>query len=122
MHFQEVAYNDVFLMQIFPKILGGPSLEWFYRIPQGTIKTFFDLSLDAKLGYEIPELAGQRGYTSFGREHAKGMTEADFSRTYYHPGSQRKFTIGEVALMYQWHGEHHYQHASRLAERNGWTH
>ncbi len=43
MHCQEVAYNDVFLMQIFPKILGGPALEWFCRIPQGTIKTFDDL-------------------------------------------------------------------------------
>ena len=44
MHCQEVAYNDVCLMQLFPKILGGLALEWFFRIPQGTIKTFFDLS------------------------------------------------------------------------------
>ncbi|MCY7356473.1 MAG: putative metal-dependent hydrolase [Rudanella sp.] len=51
-----------------------------------------------------------------------GMTETEFNRTYYHPGSQRRFTLGEMALMYQWHGEHHYQHAYRLAERNGWTH
>lgn len=44
MHYQELSYNDVFLMQIFLKILGSPALEWFCRIPQGTIKTFFDLS------------------------------------------------------------------------------
>jgi hypothetical protein len=26
------------------RILGGLALEWFYHIPQGTIKTFTDLS------------------------------------------------------------------------------
>lgn len=50
------------------------------------------------------------------------MTEANFARTYFHPGSQRQFTLGEVVLLYQWHGEHHYQHAFRLAQLNGWTH
>ena len=30
-----------------------------------------------KTGYEIPGLAGQRGYTSFGREHAKGSEAPD---------------------------------------------
>ena len=44
MHFQEVAYNDVFLMRLFPKNLGGPALEWFCHISTGTIKTFVDLS------------------------------------------------------------------------------
>ena len=44
MHCQEVAYNDVFLMRLFPKSLAGPALEWFFCIPQGSIKTFADLS------------------------------------------------------------------------------
>lgn len=41
------------------------------------VQQFFSLPLDKKLGYEIPDLAGQRGYTSFGREHAKGSEAAD---------------------------------------------
>lgn len=41
------------------------------------VKEFFSLSLETKLQYEVPGLAGQRGYTSFGREHAKGSTKAD---------------------------------------------
>jgi hypothetical protein len=45
----------------------------------------------------------------------------DLLRTYYHPGSQRTFELQEVIALYAWHGEHHYQHAYRLAERNGWT-
>ncbi|GAB2553805.1 YfiT family bacillithiol transferase [Spirosoma areae] len=48
------------------------------------------------------------------------LTESDLQRTYYHPGSQRTYSLQEVAGLYAWHGEHHYQHAYRLAERNGW--
>ena len=41
------------------------------------VQEFFSLPLDKKRGYEIPELAGQRGYTSFGKEHAKGSDAPD---------------------------------------------
>ena len=41
------------------------------------VQEFFSLPLDKKKGYEIPELAGQRGYTSFGKEHAKGSDAPD---------------------------------------------
>ena len=41
------------------------------------VQQFFSLPLDKKLNYEIPGLAGQRGYTSFGREHAKGSEAPD---------------------------------------------
>lgn len=40
-------------------------------------KQFFALPEDVKRRYEIPGLAGQRGYTSFGKEHAKHSTVAD---------------------------------------------
>jgi isopenicillin N synthase-like dioxygenase len=41
------------------------------------VQQFFSLPLDKKLDYEVPGLAGQRGYTSFGREHAKGSEAPD---------------------------------------------
>ena len=41
------------------------------------VQEFFSLPLDKKKSYEIPELAGQRGYTSFGKEHAKGSDAPD---------------------------------------------
>ena len=41
------------------------------------VQEFFSLPLEKKKGYEIPELAGQRGYTSFGKEHAKGSDAPD---------------------------------------------
>ena len=41
------------------------------------VTEFFSLSTEQKRSYEIPELAGQRGYTSFGREQAKGYDAPD---------------------------------------------
>jgi isopenicillin N synthase-like dioxygenase len=45
-------------------------------------KAFFSLNVQTKLKYEIEELAGQRGYTSFGREHAKQSDVADLKEFY----------------------------------------
>ena len=41
------------------------------------VQQFFSLPSEKKRAYEIPELAGQRGYTSFGKEHAKGSDAPD---------------------------------------------
>jgi isopenicillin N synthase-like dioxygenase len=41
------------------------------------VQHFFSLPSEAKKKYEIPGLAGQRGYTSFGKEHAKGSDAPD---------------------------------------------
>lgn len=41
------------------------------------VQRFFSLPLEKKKTYEIEGLAGQRGYTSFGKEHAKGSEAPD---------------------------------------------
>jgi isopenicillin N synthase-like dioxygenase len=41
------------------------------------VQRFYAQPNDVKLSYEKKELAGQRGYTSFGREHAKGFDAPD---------------------------------------------
>jgi isopenicillin N synthase-like dioxygenase len=41
------------------------------------VQQFYAQPDDVKLSYEKKELAGQRGYTSFGREHAKGFDAPD---------------------------------------------
>lgn len=41
------------------------------------VQQFFALPSDVKKKYEITGLAGQRGYTSFGKEHAKGSDAPD---------------------------------------------
>lgn len=41
------------------------------------VQAFFALSPEQKRQYEVPGLAGQRGFTSFGKEHAKGYEDPD---------------------------------------------
>jgi isopenicillin N synthase-like dioxygenase len=41
------------------------------------VQTFFGQPEALKRKYEVPGLAGQRGYTSFGKEHAKGSDAPD---------------------------------------------
>lgn len=41
------------------------------------VQQFFSLPSEKKKYFEMPELAGQRGYTSFGKEHAKGSDAPD---------------------------------------------
>lgn len=52
-----------------------------------TVQEFFQLPVETKRGYEIPELAGQRGYVSFGREHAKDSKAADL-KEFWHLGQE----------------------------------
>lgn len=40
-------------------------------------ESFFGLPEEQKMNYQAPETAGQRGYTSFGKEHAKGYDAPD---------------------------------------------
>tara|TARA_R110002074_G_scaffold161480_6_gene319498 strand:- start:61683 stop:62633 length:951 start_codon:yes stop_codon:yes gene_type:complete len=49
------------------------------------IKEFFNLPEEIKDGYQIEGIGGQRGYTSFGKEHAKGRKEGDL-KEFWHFG------------------------------------
>ena len=62
-------------------------------------KIFFDLPDDIKNKYEIDGLGGQRGYTSFGKEHAKGKKEGDL-KEFWHFGQYREV---EQELKHHYH-------------------
>lgn len=49
------------------------------------VSDFFSLSAEQKSKYEIPGIGGQRGYVSFGKEHAKGRSEGDL-KEFWHFG------------------------------------
>ncbi|UFH52229.1 YfiT family bacillithiol transferase [Spirosoma sp. KNUC1025] len=51
----------------------------------------------------------------------ESLSETELQRTYFHPGMQRSFQLTDMVGLYAWHCEHHFQHAYRLAERNGWV-
>lgn len=58
-------------------------IEKAYQLSAG----FFDLDESTKKKYEHLELKGQRGFTSFGREHAKGQKAADL-KEFWHVGRE----------------------------------
>ncbi len=37
----------------------------------------------------------------------KTMSEADFKKTYFHPGYNKQFVLAEATQLYAWHGLHH---------------
>lgn len=49
------------------------------------VRAFFELPQSVKDGYEIEGIGGQRGYTSFGKGHAKGKKEGDL-KEFWHFG------------------------------------
>lgn len=50
-------------------------------------ENLFDLPLKVKQSYENPALRGQRGYISFGKEHAKGSKAPDL-KEFWHIGQE----------------------------------
>ncbi|MBK6729820.1 MAG: isopenicillin N synthase family oxygenase [Bacteroidetes bacterium] len=67
------AYQEVGFVAVRNHGVNKNSIDDFYD----AVQHFFSLPETIKRNYEIAGLAGQRGYTSFGKEHAKGSTAAD---------------------------------------------
>jgi isopenicillin N synthase-like dioxygenase len=77
------AYEDIGFVAVKNHLIDANTVERLYS----EVKAFFDLSEATKKKYEIVELAGQRGYTSFGREHAKGSNSGDL-KEFWHFGQE----------------------------------
>ncbi|MGB1247832.1 MAG: isopenicillin N synthase family dioxygenase [Chitinophagales bacterium] len=67
------AYEEVGFVSVKNHGVSDEAINAFYN----NVKSFFGMSTEQKLKYEDPENAGQRGYTSFGRESAKGFDTKD---------------------------------------------
>ena len=67
------AFNETGFVTIANHGLSPELIEELYTV----VKAFFDLPQEVKDKYEYPELAGQRGYTSKGREKAKDAKVPD---------------------------------------------
>jgi uncharacterized damage-inducible protein DinB len=50
----------------------------------------------------------------------ESMGEADFARTFYHPGSRETVRLDRALGQYSWHGRHHVAHITTLRDRMGW--
>ncbi len=67
------AYEDVGFVAVKNHGISNELIADLYKY----VQQFFSLPIDKKKHYEKPELAGQRGYTSFGKEHAKDSEAPD---------------------------------------------
>lgn len=77
------AYNNIGFVAIRNHYLTDELSAQLYAV----IKKFFALNDAVKQKYEIPGLAGQRGYIGKGKEHAKGRNTGDL-KEFYHVGQQ----------------------------------
>lgn len=67
------AFEEVGFVAVKNHGISSDLVDELYK----NVQEFFSLPLVEKEKYEIPKLAGQRGYTSFGKEHAKGSDAPD---------------------------------------------
>ena len=77
------AYNNIGFVAIRNHYLTDELSAKLYS----TIKKFFAQPDAVKQKYEIPGLAGQRGYIGKGKEHAKGRNTGDL-KEFYHVGQE----------------------------------
>lgn len=75
------AYTEIGFVAVKGHLLENDVSQQLYWQCQ----EFFSLPDEEKKKYEIEGLAGQRGYTSFGKEHAKGRNEGDL-KEFWHFG------------------------------------
>ncbi|MFT6096803.1 MAG: isopenicillin N synthase-like dioxygenase [Nonlabens sp.] len=77
------AYEGIGFVALKNHFLSDELVEQLYT----EVEKFFQLPKATKVGYERPELGGQRGYVSFGKEHAKGKKEGDL-KEFWHFGQE----------------------------------
>lgn len=77
------AYNTIGFVAIRNHYLTDDLSQRLYAI----IKKFYAQTDAIKQKYEIPGLAGQRGYIGKGKEHAKGRNTGDL-KEFYHVGQE----------------------------------
>lgn len=75
------AYETIGFVAVKNHLIDEPTTQKLYE----QVQAFFALDESIKKKYEVEGLAGQRGYTSFGKEHAKGSNAGDL-KEFWHFG------------------------------------
>ncbi len=77
------AYEEIGFVSLKNHFLNDDLVSGLYK----EIKGFFAMDVSDKKKYEIEGLGGQRGYVSFGKEHAKGRKQGDL-KEFWHFGQE----------------------------------
>lgn len=75
------AFSDIGFVALSGHFLDQNLIDELYS----EVKSFFNLDEEIKKNYEIEGIGGQRGYTSFGKESAKGFKAGDL-KEFWHFG------------------------------------
>ncbi|MDY0089336.1 MAG: 2-oxoglutarate and iron-dependent oxygenase domain-containing protein [Flavobacteriaceae bacterium] len=75
------AYSEIGFVALKGHFLDDSLVNQLYS----EVRNFFNLPIENKSKYEIPGIGGQRGYVSFGKEHAKGRSAGDL-KEFWHFG------------------------------------
>jgi isopenicillin N synthase-like dioxygenase len=75
------AYSEIGFVALKGHFLDDRLVDELYS----EVRNFFSLPVETKSKYEIPGIGGQRGYVSFGKEHAKGRSAGDL-KEFWHFG------------------------------------
>lgn len=89
------AYEDIGFVALKNHGLSDALVKDLYA----QVEAFFALPENVKSKYNIPTLAGQRGYTPFGREHAKGRNTGDL-KEFWQFGQYESQTTQNIADIY----------------------
>jgi len=77
------AYEEIGFVALKGHFLSDELSDQLYE----KVKQFFELPEEIKESYEIEGIGGQRGYTSFGKESAKGRSQGDL-KEFWHFGQE----------------------------------
>lgn len=86
------AYEEIGFVAVKNHGISDNLIADLYRY----VQQFFSLPLEQKKNYEIKGLAGQRGYTSFGKEHAKGSEAPDLKEFFQYGQIARGDFNGDI--------------------------
>lgn len=75
------AYEEIGFVAVKNSLINDQLISNLYQ----SVQEFFALPTEVKLKYERNDLSGQRGYTSFGKEHAKDSNAGDL-KEFWHFG------------------------------------
>lgn len=77
------AYSSIGFVAVRNHLVPEETVDKLYS----EVQRFFEMPEEKKLKYEDPKIAGQRGYTSFGKEHAKDSNAGDL-KEFWHFGQE----------------------------------
>jgi hypothetical protein len=82
---------------------------------ENTFATLGDMALPVGISLNLLDALHARWLALYA-----AMSDAQFTRAFYHPELQEAFTLARHAQLYAWHSRHHVAHVTTLRQRQGW--